>query len=153
MLNGGPTSHCSTNCFPPLMRSRIHFLSLICVSSTVTICSIVSRFCCEQNRPIRKEQRWRAPSRIQIMAHGTVTAGLRLRSDRQQPPSSFIWMDPVRRHSGGSSKKVQPDSTFAATRPRPAECCGDGRLLSNMRDVFLLFTLTKDTKIAAVTTR
>ena len=42
----GPTSHCSTNCFPPLIRSRIHFLSLICVSSTVTICSIVSRFCC-----------------------------------------------------------------------------------------------------------
>lgn len=45
----GRTSHCSTNCFPPLMRSRIHFLSLICVSSTVTICSIVSRFCCKDN--------------------------------------------------------------------------------------------------------
>lgn len=45
----GPTSHCSTNCFPPLIRSRMHFLSLICVSSTVTICSIVSRFCCGQN--------------------------------------------------------------------------------------------------------
>lgn len=43
------TSHWRTNCFPPLILSRMHFLSLICVSSTVTICSMVRRFCCGEN--------------------------------------------------------------------------------------------------------
>lgn len=49
---GGPTSHCRTNCLPPLILSRMHFLSLICVSSTVTICSIVNKFCCREDRPV-----------------------------------------------------------------------------------------------------